>query len=150
MSRTIKIGRGRAAVEMSSTLSDLVERVLRGPAFDALVDRLELEARALMQDAQSGWPVGKDRADRDRHSRDALQVTVRLQPPNIIEAVVEIDPGSDAADYAFFIRSPKVGRQGRGTKRHVYTELLRRPGEARARGLADDLSVLLADLARGE
>jgi hypothetical protein len=139
---------------MSSTLQDLVNRVLSQPSYDRLVSRMEREAEDLRAAAQREWPIGRERRGRGGgirpHSRDALQTVLRLQPPHTIEAVVQIVPGSEAHDYAYYIRSPKVGKQGRGTVRHVYTTLLKKPGEERARGLARDLGELLARLARGE
>jgi hypothetical protein len=154
MARRWMIGRGRAQVELSSGLQDVVNRVLSKPSYEALVSRLESEADALRADAQRQWPVGRDVRGRGGgvrpKSRDALQTVMRLQPPNLIEAVVQIDPSSEAIEYVYYIKSPKVGKQGRGTRRHVYTTLIRKPGEERARGLARDLIELLASLAQGE
>lgn len=143
MSRTIKIGRGRASVEMTGGLRDVMERVLSQRTYKRLADRLDQEAADLLREARAQWPVSHRKGRRPDRSKDALQSGLRLIPPHTIEAFVEIDPRSKAIDYAFYIKSAKVRSAGG----HAYNALLRNPARRRGKKLAKELGELLVALA---
>jgi hypothetical protein len=121
VAKKIRIGRGRAMIDMDDTLHAMVERAVRR-SNPRLIDRLEGEAADLHEDAVADWPVKTGR------SRAALDHGLRLPSPDKIEAFVGVD--TSKADYVYYIRE-----DGKST----WHERVRKPGRERARKLAEAL-----------
>jgi hypothetical protein len=133
MARKIRYGRGSAAVLMDDTMSAIVRRAIETTQ-PTVLRRLEREAAELHAEAYGRWPV------KTGISRAALEHGIRIVPPNGLEAFVGVD--TVAAPYAFFIKAEAGGK-------HTWTEVVRKPGLARAKKLAQELGRALLDAYRG-
>lgn len=117
-------GTGSTTVTMDDEFEALVRRAV-DEMLPGMTERLEATAARLESDARARWPV------RTGQSRDALGHEVRVaQDFGSIRARVYC-----SADYAKFIVSAKI-RSGSGS---AFVELMRRPTEAAALVLADEL-----------
>jgi hypothetical protein len=126
---TLTFGDSRATVTMNDAFEALVRQAIDG-TFPGMVDKMERAAADLEAAASAKWPVATGR------SKAALTSEVRLAPDySSIRARVACE-----ADYARYIVSLKI-KSGSGS---AFVELLRKPTEAAASALAEDLKDIMA------
>jgi len=179
MARDIQIGRGIVTVDLSRNLHDLVERVVRdihGETIEEIgktLDALQAEAEADWPRARGldGKPRPRHRGE--GHSADQFDQRITVYT-DAIEGVL-----SNSSPHAYVIRSGQVGksdsamqkihtrrRTARGTletikgyrarlrydlprKSHAWQKVVVKPGRKKGIALAEALSAILGDAARG-
>jgi hypothetical protein len=131
--RRIFAGRGKAQIELSGAMRDMVDRVLSSQGVRRVADRLEDGARRIYDDARGKWPVASGR------SKDALTYGLRLPSPTALEAFV-----ANTSDYWFYIHKPWP----EGSV-FVARELIIKPGRREAKRIAKTMAHELKKLAGG-
>lgn len=124
------------SVRQSGSFDGLVRRVADGVAPMAL-DRMGATAEQIADNARTDWPVSK-RDDRP-HSRDLIETGDAAGDGKVVAFVLV------PVDYAFYIKSYKNGLKGKSP----WQELLRKPGVAAGKALAQVCAADLAKLAGG-
>ncbi len=127
-------GSGAVSVTLDNGFEELI-RLALDKTIPGIVAKMEQVADSLEENARSKWPV------RTGKSRDGLRSEVRVAPgfTSVRARLVNDVP------YARFIKSPRV-RTGTGS---AYVELMRRPTEAAAVALAEELKPIIESTLSG-
>lgn len=132
----IRIRHGNAIVDVSGNLERQIRGVLDRLA-PTLSQRLEDEVRELRTEAESRWPVGRDRGR--PHSRDMFVHGIRIDG-DAVSAYVR-----NNANYAVYVRSYQNGLGGKSAA----GELLRKPLKESAAEVARDCAEQIRLLVKG-
>jgi hypothetical protein len=130
----LSFGTGSVRVEMDDALERLARRALEDVA-PGLLPAVEETVARLESEATDKWPV------RTGRSRDGLGHYVAITPSG------DQVRGSliNTVDYARFVKSSKKGLGGRS----AMVELMRKPVQAAAKVLAQELGAVAAKVVRG-
>lgn len=121
----IKVTRGRAEAAIDDPTADAIIKTIE-EQYKEIADRLEGEAKAIYDYAQSKWPVKTGR------SKAAMRYGLEFRPPSTLRARVYVDPASEAAEYVWYIGTAH-GQRG------TWMVLVRDPAAKRAKELTADL-----------
>ncbi len=121
----IKVRRGSAEASIDDPTAEAIERTIE-EQYKETADRLEAEAKAIYDDAQSKWPVKTGR------SKAAMRYGLEFQPPSTLRGRIYVDPSSEAAEYVWYIGT-------HGGARGTWMTLVRDPAAKRAKELTEDL-----------
>ena len=133
----IIVGSGKTAITVDGPIAGGILRDLEDAIGREVIDVVGAISEGYRADAASTWPV------RTGKSREALDTTIRLPSPDVVEGVVS------TVDYGRFIVSGKVGKDFKTRPRAPLTELRKRV-MAGKRADADRVrAALVAGLNRG-
>ena len=110
----IIVGSGKTAITVDGPLAGGILRDLEAAIGREVIDVVGAISEVYRADAESTWPV------RTGKSREALDTTIRLPAPDVVEGVVS------TVDYGRFIVSGKVGKDFKTRPRSPLTELRKR------------------------
>lgn len=140
MSRTVRVGRGRAAVTITGPTAQELEDAVRRVLGDAL-DVLHREAEEIHANVRRKWPV------KTGQSRDSWEVMTQIDPEKM---QVSASIGSPLR-YVRYIRTTKEGRRNLATRvRSPLVTEIRRPLRKARKLLIPELEDLLAEALRRE
>ena len=145
---------GGTTVEVGDELQEFVQRMIR-ESLPAVLPRMESTMKDIMDAGVIRWPVqdrsvwvhrpgGGDRRGRrarrsgEEHSRNLFRVETVVTAKDVRVRL------TNSAPYVFKIKSSQNNLGGK----HAWTVLLRTPARDAAKGLAEDLAVDLAELAK--
>lgn len=131
--RRIYAGRGKAQIELTGSMRDMVDRVLSSRGVRRVADRLEDGARRIYRSARSEWPEDTGR------SKAALEYGLRLPSPTALEAFVR-----NTSPYWYYIR-----KKWPDNNVYVARELILKPGRREAKKIAREMGRELRKLAGG-
>jgi len=94
---SIRIGKGKAAVEITGFEADMFEAELRA-ALGPIIERMEEKADSIIYEAKKTWPVKTGK------SKDGLYKQLTIVDDRIVEVSI-----LDREPYVKFIKSTKVG-----------------------------------------
>lgn len=140
---TITLGTSKAGVVVSHNLDRWIRDAVRA-AGGVTIEEIERAGREVYNAAKERWPVGERRPKGPKpasvpHSKALFREETQLQPArNRVRYTI-----INGADWTFFVRSTQVDPTG-NRKLHAWTELVRKPLEAKARELAVELGPKVA------
>lgn len=132
--KTIRVGRGKNAIEVTGALADGMLGELRS-ALGPVLQEIEQEAAQILADAKKSWPVDSGT------SRDSLYSTIQLDPDQSSIGAQILSTES----YSRYIESSKVGRKKDAVRlRFPMRELLIVPAKTAQNRLKTVLPAILA------
>lgn len=131
------VGSGKTAITVDGPLAGGILRDLEDAIGREVIDAVDAIADGYRATAAATWPV------RTGRSRDALDTTIRLPAPDVVEGVVS------TVDYGRFIVSGKVGQKFEVRPRSPLTELRKLVIAGRRANAERIKAALVAGLNRG-
>ena len=134
----IKVGRGKAMVELEGDLGRQIEGCIRQFA-PTLLDVLDAETKSILDAGRGDWPIGRERTGKEAgrpHSKDEFDQFVRIVSSDRVEGFIE-----NRAPYVFQIKTSQNGVDG-----SPWVKLIRKPVEDAADRLGETMAEELAAL----
>lgn len=129
----LRFGSGSVSIELDDTL-DRMARAAVDRVHPGLLDRMEADTEAVLDDVRKEWPKGRRRRPVRKHSRDLFEMQSRISADKgVITTTI-----TNSAPYAKYVKPVKLwGKSG-------YVVYLRNPLRKRQRALVKDLADLIA------